>query len=82
MIYFFCPIYSYKTSDGSSREEVGMIINPGTEQEELVVMGSYSYTEGDIETVTMYTADKNGYRPRVTLKNRGVSPKLLQSLSG
>ncbi|XP_055851840.1 larval cuticle protein LCP-17-like [Episyrphus balteatus] len=74
--------FNYKTSDGSYREEVGMLMNPGTEQEELVVMGAYSYTDGDIETTTMYTADKNGYRPRVSLKNRGVSPKLLQSLSG
>ncbi|XP_055905013.1 larval cuticle protein LCP-17 [Eupeodes corollae] len=74
--------FNYKTSDGSYREEVGMLMNPGTDQEELVVMGAYSYTDGDIETTTMYTADKNGYRPRVQLKNRGVSPKLLQSLSG
>ncbi|XP_055852405.1 flexible cuticle protein 12-like [Episyrphus balteatus] len=74
--------FNYKTSDGSYREEVGILLNPGTEQEELVVMGAYSYVDGDIETTTMYTADKNGYRPRVEMKNRGVSPKLLQSLSG
>ncbi|KAI8130084.1 hypothetical protein FF38_03500 [Lucilia cuprina] len=70
--------------DGSSREEVGMVINPGTPEEELVVMGTYTvYDEKtDTETVTMYTADKDGYKSRYMLKNRKLSPGSLKSLSG
>ncbi|XP_037809541.1 endocuticle structural glycoprotein SgAbd-9 [Lucilia sericata] len=70
--------------DGSSREEVGMVINPGTPEEELVVMGTYTvYDEKtDTETVTMYTADKDGYKSRYMLKNRRLSPGSLKSLSG
>ncbi|XP_055383665.1 endocuticle structural glycoprotein SgAbd-9-like [Condylostylus longicornis] len=75
--------FSYKTSDGSVREEVGIIMNPGTEQQEMVVMGSYGYEDSEgTRTVTMYTADKNGYKPRVQVKNRKLNPKLLASLAG
>ncbi|XP_037908642.1 endocuticle structural glycoprotein ABD-5 [Hermetia illucens] len=74
--------FSYKTSDGSVREEVGVIMNPGTDKEELVVMGVYGYEDGETRTMTMYTADKNGYRPRVQIKNRKLNPKLLGSLVG
>ncbi|XP_037809545.1 endocuticle structural glycoprotein SgAbd-9-like [Lucilia sericata] len=70
--------------DGSKREEVGMVINPGTPEEELVVMGTYSvYDEKtDTDTVTMYTADKDGYKPRYMLKNRKLSANTLKSMVG
>nr|XP_017009075.2 endocuticle structural glycoprotein SgAbd-9-like [Drosophila takahashii] len=78
--------YRFNSEDpnGSKREEVGMILNPGTEKEEVVVMGSYStYDEkSDTDTVTMYTADKNGYKARYQIKNRKLSPGALKSAAG
>ncbi|XP_055373558.1 larval cuticle protein 1-like [Condylostylus longicornis] len=75
--------FSYKTSDGTIREEMGIIMNPGTPEQEMVVMGSFGYEDKEgIKTVTMYTADKRGYKPRVSIKNRKLNPKLLASLAG
>lgn len=68
--------YSYETEDGQVREEMGIIMNPGTPNEELLVMGRYSYTGNDENVYTvMYTADKNGYRPRVMFKSKTMPPK-------
>lgn len=69
---------------GATREEKGYLVtSPETGKEELVVMGAFSYTDDDgIETMTMYTADKNGYRPRVSIKNRKYSAKSLKTLTG
>jgi len=70
--------------NGSKREEMGVIMNPGTPDEQLVVMGMYSsYDEKtDTETVTMYTADKDGYKARYQIKNRKLSPGALKSAAG
>lgn len=59
-------------------------MNPDTPDEELVIMGMYMvYDEKtDTETITMYTADKNGYQPRFKLKNRKLSSKLLMTSTG
>lgn len=55
---------SYQTSDGVSREEKAELKNAGTENETLVVQGSYSYVGADGVTYTVsYIADENGYRP-------------------
>ncbi|ALC48009.1 CG15515 [Drosophila busckii] len=67
--------------NGSKREEIGVVMNPGTADEQLVVMGTYSSVDDktDIETITMYTADKNGYKTRFQIKNRKLSAKALKS---
>ncbi|XP_073814593.1 endocuticle structural glycoprotein SgAbd-9-like [Musca autumnalis] len=87
--YNFAPIkegyrFNLDGPDGSKREEVGMIINPGTPEEELVVMGTYSvYDENtDTDTITMYTSDKDGYKARYMLKNRKLSISTLKSGAG
>lgn len=69
---------------GATREEKGYLVTSSeTGEEELVVMGAYSYMDDDgIETMTMYTSDKNGYRPRVSIKNRKYSGKSLKTFSG
>ncbi|KAH8341910.1 hypothetical protein KR059_004215, partial [Drosophila kikkawai] len=76
--------FNVNEPNGSSREEVGMILNPGTDKEELVVMGMYTvYDEKtDTETTTMYTADKDGYKARYQTKNRKLSPGALKSAAG
>ncbi|XP_017008700.1 larval cuticle protein 65Ab1 [Drosophila takahashii] len=76
--------FNVNEPNGSSREEVGMILNPGTDKEELVVMGAYTvYDEKtDTETTTMYTADKDGYKARYQTKNRKLSPGALKSAAG
>lgn len=54
---------------------------PGSDKEELLVMGSYGTVDKDgTETVTMYKADRNGYRPM--LKIRKYSPHALKTLGG
>ncbi|TDG52292.1 hypothetical protein AWZ03_001122 [Drosophila navojoa] len=75
--------FEQKEPNGSSREEVGIIMNPGTPDEQLVVMGTYStYDEKtDTESITMYTADKGGYNTRYTLKKRKLSANALKSLA-
>ncbi|XP_075170519.1 uncharacterized protein LOC142242922 [Haematobia irritans] len=87
--YSFAPSkegyrFNLDEPNGSKREEVGMIMNPGTPEEELVVMGTYTvYDEKtDTETITMYTADKDGYKSRYMLKNRKLAPGSLKSLAG
>ncbi|KAH8268589.1 hypothetical protein KR026_009683, partial [Drosophila bipectinata] len=76
--------FSIDEPNGSKREEMGVIMNPGTPDEQLVVMGTYSsYDEKtDTETVTMYTADKDGYKSRYQIKNRKLSPGALKSAAG
>lgn len=56
----------FQTSDGISRDEKGVVNNLGTDDEELSITGSYSYTdkEGKTHQVT-FIADKNGFRPTV-----------------
>ncbi|EDV53158.1 endocuticle structural glycoprotein SgAbd-9 [Drosophila erecta] len=76
--------FSSEEPNGSKREEMGVIMNPGTPDEQLVVMGMYSsYDEKtDTDTMTMYTADKNGYKARYQIKNRKLSPGALKSAAG
>lgn len=64
--YNFKFFVRYETSDGQTREEMGVIMNPGMPNEELVTVGSYSFnTDDGGMLMVMYTADKNGYRPKV-----------------
>lgn len=55
-----------------------MVMNKGTADEELVVMGMYSFVGDDNNTyVTMYRADKNGYRPKLTVQRSNLIKSLL-----
>ncbi|XP_067631128.1 larval cuticle protein 65Ab1-like [Eurosta solidaginis] len=76
--------FNLDEKNGNKREEVGMILNPGTDKEQLVVMGAYTvYDEKtDTETITMYTADSDGYKPRFMLKKRKLSASALKSAAG
>ena len=77
-------IISLEEPNGSKREEVGMVVNPGTPEEELVVMGTYSVYDDktETETITMYTADKDGYKSRYMIRNNKLSPGSLKSVAG
>lgn len=68
---------------------MGILMNPGTPEEELVVVGRYSYKgEDDSVYTVMYMADKNGYRPKTMFKSATMNKKsmlsknALQSLVG
>ncbi|KAH8291945.1 hypothetical protein KR054_002453, partial [Drosophila jambulina] len=76
--------FSSEEPNGSKREEIGVIMNPGTDKQELVVMGSYAVHDEktDTDTVTMYTADKDGYKARYQIKNRKLSAGALKSSAG
>lgn len=58
--------HSYDTNDGQSRDEELVILNKDTDEEEIVIKGSYSYTgtDGLVYRVD-YTADRNGYHANV-----------------
>lgn len=69
LINIYCLYYySYETSNGLSREETGEVVNVGTENEHIVVRGSYSYidADGNMQEIS-YTADENGYQESVPL---------------
>lgn len=57
--------FSYETSNGISHQEQAQLKNAGTEDEAMVVQGSYSYygPDGQLYTV-QYIADENGFRPQ------------------
>ena len=60
------------------RKEVGMLMNKGTPDEEMVVMGMYSFVGTDNHTyITMYRADKNGYQSKLTRKKADLIKSLL-----
>ncbi|PZC85381.1 hypothetical protein B5X24_HaOG201877 [Helicoverpa armigera] len=55
--------FEFETSDGTSRQESGEYKND-TDQQGLVVRGSYKYTAPDGQKISVtYLADKNGYQP-------------------
>ncbi|CAB3242921.1 unnamed protein product [Arctia plantaginis] len=55
--------FEYETSDGTSRQEQGEYKND-TEQQGLVVKGSYKYVAPDGQHISVsFVADKNGYQP-------------------
>lgn len=56
--------YNYELSDGQKKEESAELRNVGTENEALVVRGSFSWVDanGQLHSVE-YTADENGFHP-------------------
>ncbi|XP_037812001.1 larval cuticle protein 65Ag1-like [Lucilia sericata] len=57
--------YAYATSDGVEAEAQGQLKNVGTEEEAIVVKGSYSFVADDGQTYTVnYVADENGFQPQ------------------
>lgn len=63
---------------------MGVVLYPGTDQQELLVMGAYSSydSQSDTQTTTMYTADKNGYKVRYEMKNRTLAGSTLKAATG
>jgi len=60
----FSSFCSVETSDGKRHQEEGELKNAGTENEAMVVRGSYSYVGDDGQTYTVnYIADENGFQP-------------------
>ncbi|KAH8326191.1 hypothetical protein KR067_003288 [Drosophila pandora] len=72
-------IASEKTN-GGKREEMGVIMNSGTPDKQMGLMGTYSSfgEKTDTDNATIYTADMTRYE----LKNRTLSGGSLKSLSG
>ncbi|XP_058976705.1 larval cuticle protein 65Ag1-like [Musca domestica] len=57
--------YAYATSDGVEAEAQGQLKNVGSEDEAIVVKGSYSFVADDGQTYTVnYVADENGFQPQ------------------
>lgn len=85
-LFIFLHQNRYATADGQFREETGMLMNPGTPEEELVVMGMYGYeTDDGTEVMVMYVSGKSGYRAKTKLRKLAESErkkKLFASLVG
>lgn len=67
MQWRFCFFFlrSYETSDGVSRSESAVVNNLGSENEELSVKGTITWTAPDGQVITLnYIADKNGFQPQ------------------
>ncbi|KAH8274302.1 hypothetical protein KR026_007796, partial [Drosophila bipectinata] len=57
--------WALETSDGTSKQEAGHLINTGTEKEAIAVKGSFSFVADDGQTYTVnYIADENGFQPQ------------------
>ncbi|XP_037941284.1 larval cuticle protein 65Ag1-like [Teleopsis dalmanni] len=57
--------FALETSDGSSRTEQGELKNIGTDEEAIVVRGSYSWVAEDGQKYTVdFVADENGFQPQ------------------
>ncbi|KAM7356048.1 larval cuticle protein 65Ag1-like [Cochliomyia hominivorax] len=57
--------YAYATSDGVEAEAQGQLKNVGSEDEAIVVKGSFSFVADDGQTYTVnYVADENGFQPQ------------------
>ncbi|KAI8126467.1 Larval cuticle protein 8 [Lucilia cuprina] len=66
--------YAYETSDGNKAEEQGQLKNVGSEDEAIVVRGSYSFVADDGQTYTVnYVADENGFQPQDAVVLRSES---------
>lgn len=79
-----CFSFSYETSDGQTRDEQGVLKNPGTDNEALSVTGSFSFVgqDGVVYQVT-YIADENGFRPEGKhIPKLGLPPAAIGSLIG
>lgn len=64
-------IFSYKTSDGVSREEEAQLITVG-ENKGIGVKGSYSYLGSDGQKYQVnFTADDKGYKPQIRVIPQG-----------
>ncbi|KAK3927452.1 Endocuticle structural glycoprotein ABD-5 [Frankliniella fusca] len=80
--------FEYELSDGSARSEQGVLQNAGTENEFLLVTGSFRWTSPDGQVTQVdYTADDTGYHPKVQIQGGGgggggFSPALAASLVG
>ncbi|XP_043649821.1 larval cuticle protein 65Ag1-like [Drosophila teissieri] len=57
--------YASETSDGTSKNEEGVLKNVGSEQEAIAVHGEYNYVAPDGQTIRVtYVADENGFQPQ------------------
>lgn len=55
---------SFEGADGSARQEKGIVINQGTDQEAIAVEGIYRYLDADNNPVEVaYTANEKGFVP-------------------
>lgn len=56
--------FSFEGADGSSRQEKGIVINPGTDNEAVVVEGVYKYLDAENKPVEVhYTGNEKGFLP-------------------
>ncbi|XP_005185676.1 endocuticle structural protein SgAbd-6-like [Musca domestica] len=66
--------YYYEGADGAKRQEMGFVNNAGTEEEALVVKGSYRYIDANGQEVLVeYIADENGFQPHGTIIPKEIS---------
>lgn len=79
----------FETENGIRQAEEGKLKRIGKDEKAIAALGNYEYSgpHGEIISV-VYTADENGYRPKVNVRLLGapgetrVPPALVASLVG
>lgn len=76
--------FRFEQDDGQKHDEQGELLNAGSENESLVVKGSYSWVgPDDVMYLVRYTADENGFQPTIEQGPGGaVPPGVVASLLG
>lgn len=65
---------SFEGADGSSREEKGVVIHAGEENEAVAVQGSYRYIDQQNQMVEVhYTGDEKGFVPEGAMVHPSIT---------
>ncbi|KAK9512439.1 hypothetical protein O3M35_000873 [Rhynocoris fuscipes] len=69
--------FSYRSGDGSARDETGVPRAPGPEGPAVTVQGTYAYNSPAGPVQVNYVADENGYQPA----GDGVHPAIVKAVA-
>ncbi|KAL1138370.1 hypothetical protein AAG570_008434 [Ranatra chinensis] len=69
--------FGYKSGDGSSRDEAGVVKNRGSANEAMSVQGQYAYSSPEGAAQVSYVADENGYQPT----GSNIHPAIVQAVA-
>lgn len=76
------PYSRYHLTDGTRREEQGVLKSPGTADEAISVSGSYTWVDlQGVRWIVTFTADENGFHPHVS-QGVGLPASIVASLLG
>ncbi|XP_039294349.1 endocuticle structural glycoprotein SgAbd-9-like [Nilaparvata lugens] len=69
--------FSYRSGDGSARDESGALRYVGTPAEAMAVQGAYAYNSPEGPVQVQYVADEHGYQP----SGPNIHPDIIKSVA-